>query len=89
MLVALIHNNPAALTPHYDSHAIDIVLGLLALVLAEDTDQAKKWVNDLSARIIFAYRVGRYFPIASDSYDDLVASIFPVSKVDFPFIALF
>jgi len=73
MLAALIANNPSALTPRYDEHAIDIALGLLALTVAGDKNQAAKWVEELSGRIIETFRIGKYFPISSDSYNDLVA----------------
>lgn len=73
MLAALIENNPSALTPRYDNHAIDIALGLLTLSVAGYRNQAAYWLIELSHSIVLAYRIGKYFPIASDSYDDLVA----------------
>ncbi|MBF2008529.1 MAG: hypothetical protein IGS49_24570 [Chlorogloeopsis fritschii C42_A2020_084] len=73
ILAALIANNPSALTPRYDNHAIDIALGLLTLSVAGYINQAAYWLIELSHSIVLAYRIGKYFPIASDSYDDLVA----------------
>jgi hypothetical protein len=73
MLAALIENNPSALTPRYDSHAIDIAVGLFTLSVAGYINQAASWLIELSHSIVFAYQIGKYFPIASDSYDDLVA----------------
>ena len=73
MLVGLIANNPSALTPVFDGHAIDIGLGLLALASLGASEQAIEWLDLLSDRVLFAYRIGRHFPISSDSYDDLVA----------------
>lgn len=75
-LVALINQNPAAFTPSYDGHAIDIALGLLALVVVGAPASAAEWVRALSGRIAFAYQVGRHFPISSDSFEDLVAMHF-------------
>lgn len=34
---------------------------------------AAGWVEDTYSRILFAYELGRHFPIYTDSYDDLVA----------------
>jgi len=73
LLVALINNNPPAATPRFDGHAIDIALGLLALTGAGLDSQAAGWVDALSAHVLWAYRLGRHFPIYTDSYDDLVA----------------
>lgn len=72
-LVSLIKNNPASGNPRFDGHAIDIALGLLALVGSDNTDYAVEWVEHLSNHIIFAYRISRHFPIATDSFEDLVA----------------
>lgn len=85
MLAALIENNPPASTPRYDSHAIDIALGLLTLTVAGYTDQAAQWLEVLSMCIVRAYQIGKYFPISSDSYDDLVEMVvdqaFPKEKL--------
>lgn len=75
-LAALIKNNPAAATPRYDGHSIDIALGLLALTKAGLHPQAADWLENLGVRVWFAYRAGRHFPISTDSYDDLVAMHF-------------
>lgn len=74
VLANLIGNNPSALTPCYDEHAIDISIGLLALVEADLEGPATEWVEQLAGRIPFAYGVlGHHFPIATDAYEDLVA----------------
>ncbi len=73
MLATLINNNPPAFTPRYDSHAIDIALGLITLTAAGYINEAADWLKELSYRIVFSYRIGKYFPVTSDSYDDLVA----------------
>lgn len=72
-LASLIKNNPATWTPRYDGHAIDIALGLLTLANTGYSTQAIEWLEKLSGRIIFAYQLGRHFPVSSDSYDELVA----------------
>lgn len=72
-LEALVPNNPAALTPRYDEHAIDIALGLLPLIVLGKDKAAAEWIVSLADHVVLAFRLGRYFPIASDSYEDLVA----------------
>lgn len=76
VLAALIGNNPAAATPRYDCHSIDIALGVLALTKTGLHPQARGWLENLSVRVWFAYRAGHHFPISTDSYDDLVAMHF-------------
>jgi len=75
MLAALIENNPPALIPQYDSHTIEICLGLLTLSVAGAgyVNQAVDWLIELSHSIVYAYSISIYFPIDSDSYDDLVS----------------
>ncbi|MBD2043245.1 hypothetical protein [Microcoleus sp. FACHB-672] len=73
MLDALIANNPSAFTPRYDSHCNDITLGLILLILGEYLDSAKFWLDKLSISIVRAYKLGRCFPIHTNSYDDLIA----------------
>lgn len=75
-LADLIKNNPAAATPRYDGHSIDIALGLLALTKASLHSQAADWLENLGVRVWFAYRAGQHYPISTDSYDDLVAMHF-------------
>lgn len=72
-VIALINNNPASHNPCFDGHAIDIAIGLLALVSSGYRQDAVEWVEALSTRIVFAYQLGRHFPISTDSYEDLVA----------------
>ena len=74
VLAALINNNVGAAAPRFDGHATDVSLGLLALDEADLRPQAAAWVGDLGMRASFAYRVGRHFPICTDSYDDLIAT---------------
>jgi hypothetical protein len=73
LLAALIDNNPPAATPRFDGHAIDIALGLLALNEAGLRIFAAGWVEGTYARMMLAYKLGKHFPIYTDSYDDLVA----------------
>ena len=85
ILAALIQNNPSALAPSFDGHSIDIGLGLLALSVLGPKKEAAGWLDQLCHHVLFGYRVGRHFPISSDSYDDLVALRFdgdmPIAKL--------
>lgn len=71
-LAELVRKNPGAWTPLYDSHAIEVALGLLLLIMTKRTDVALEWLIHLSNRITFAYARGNQFPVASDSYEDLL-----------------
>ncbi len=71
-LVSLIKNNPSALCPSYDGHAIDIGIALLLLSHVDRRQEAAEWIEQLIRRVFFAYRKGRGFPVCSDSYDDLL-----------------
>ena len=71
-LAELIRNNPAATAPPYDSHAIELALGLLLLFMTGRTDVALAWMEKLTVRISSAYSIGGQFPIGSDSYEDLI-----------------
>lgn len=72
-LAKVIHNNPAANSPCFDGHSIDICLGLMLLSLSGHKEIADKWIQDLTGKICFAFRIGRHFPVSTDSYDDLIA----------------
>lgn len=73
-LAHFIGNNPAAVTPCYDEHAIEISIGLLALIETDHKHDGAVWCERLARRVPLAYEaLGRYFPIDTDSYEDLVA----------------
>jgi hypothetical protein len=72
ILEGLIRNNPGALTPRFDSHVIDVGLGLLATTLAGSAGFPMWWIEALSTRIVLATRMGRSYPVSTDSYEDLV-----------------
>ena len=71
-LTALIMNNPAAISPRYDDHAIEIALGLLLLFTVNYTDAALEWMKALTYRVTRAYGLGNRFPVVTDSYEDLL-----------------
>lgn len=72
-LAYAVHYNPAASAPCFDGHAIDIGLGLLALNEFGLRDHASQWLQTLIREVLWAYEQQRYFPVWTDSYDDLVA----------------
>ncbi len=72
-LVNVIQNNPATNLPCFDGHSIDICLGLMLLSLTGNRETAAYWIQDLTGKICFAFQLGKHFPIATDSYDDLIA----------------
>lgn len=81
-LNALVETHPISGSPCYDNQCIDISLALLLLCFTERREVAKNWLNQLASRLIYAYRIGKWFPIATDSFDDLVAFEIERNEVD-------
>lgn len=75
-LIELIENNPAATSPRYDSHAIEIAMGLLLLVMTRSNEVALAWMRDLYLRVTLAYESGHHYPVDSNSYEDLLSMEF-------------
>jgi hypothetical protein len=69
-------------SPCYDGHSVDISLALVLLSFSKRVEQAKAWLLELSGRLAFGFRVGRWFPISTDSFDDLVALEIDPENVD-------
>ena len=75
-LCALIELNPSASIPLYDNHFIDIALCLILLQRTRQEEKARDWVQKLGVSVVRAYDfLGRYFPVHTNSYDDLVTLI--------------
>ncbi len=71
---ALIENHLSTRSPYYDIHIIEISEAIFLLALFSENEFLDKWIKEMLNHITFAYRnMGRYFPIQSDSFDDLVA----------------
>lgn len=70
---ALIENHMATNNPCFDSHAIEISTAILLLAEWGETEFVDIWIKKIINHIAFSYNMGRYFPIQSDSFDDLVA----------------
>lgn len=81
-LNALVETHPISGSPCYDNQCIDISLALLLLCFTERREVAKSWLKQLASRLIYAYRIGKWFPIATDSFDDLVAFEIERNEVD-------
>lgn len=72
-LQALLKTHRCSGSPCYDRHSIDISLGLMLLVFCNRGEHAKNWLKELTGRLTFGFVNGRWFPISTDSFDDLVA----------------
>lgn len=79
-LKALLATHPCSGSPCYDGHAIDISLALLFFCFAERPDDARAWIRQLAPRLTFGFRSEKWFPISTDSFDDLVA--FEIDRKD-------
>ena len=69
-------------SPCYDGHSVDIALALMLLSFSNRRDGAQTWLRELSGRLTFGFRVGRWFPISTDSFDDLIAFEIDRDEVD-------
>lgn len=73
LLKDYLNNQKATKAPCYDGHIIDISLALYLLFVLKETDFAEAWITEIVHSVIFSYHhLGRYFPIQTDSFDDLV-----------------
>lgn len=81
-LHALVESHPVSGSPCYDNQCIDISLALFFFCFAARRNVGKKWLDELAGRLNYAYRIGRWFPIATDSFDDLVAFEIERNDVD-------
>lgn len=71
-LKLMIKNHKGLYNPVYDEHIIDISLALYFLELWNEVEFIDEWVYNLISHIEFAYYKGNYFPIDTNSFDDLV-----------------
>jgi hypothetical protein len=72
-LCMLIKNHQSAKTPLYDSHSIEISLAIYYLAINQQIEFVNSWIIDIITNIRFAFNVlGKYFPISSDSFEELV-----------------
>lgn len=73
LLVSLVMNNPSSGSPRYDGNAIELSMAFTLLLGTGKGEDAKVWLEDLARRVSYAFRKEKWFPIATDSFDDLVA----------------
>lgn len=78
-LAELLQNNPASMTPLFDEHGIDICLGLLLLTGTGRTQVARDWIEELVGHISLGIKCGEFYPISTNSYDDLLETVFETS----------
>lgn len=71
-LAALLRNHEAAASPRIDAQVIDICLALVLLVQTCRFDIANWWVAEIAGRLNLVFRLGRLFPVGTDSFEDLV-----------------
>ncbi|MDD2336133.1 MAG: hypothetical protein PHD01_06120 [Geobacteraceae bacterium] len=81
-LQAFLKTHRCSGSPCYDRHSIEISLGLLLLVFCNRGEHAKSWLKELTGRLMFAFVNGHWFPISTDSFDDLVAFEIDRNDVD-------
>ncbi len=79
-LQAFLKSHRCSGSPCYDGQSIDISLALTLFVLTERPAVAKTWLRELIGRLTFGFRAGRWFPISTDFFDDLVA--FEIDRED-------
>lgn len=73
-LQSLINNNGICSSPCLDRHSLEITLAIALFIFTDNIDAAKKWVVTLVQKIDFSLKSERYYPISSDSLDDIVES---------------
>jgi hypothetical protein len=73
MLKSYISNQMAAHSPCYDGHIIEISEAIFLLHYFQEDEFINNWIKEIINSISFSYhRLNKYFPIQSDSFDDLV-----------------
>lgn len=71
-LKLMIKNHKGLYNPVYDEQIIDISLALYFLELWNEIEFIDEWIYNLISHIEFAYYQGKYFPIDTNSFEDLV-----------------
>ena len=68
-----ITNHPSAKSPCYDDHIIEISHTIYLMIILGEIDFVRNWIADIIDNIGFSYfKLGKYFPISSDSFEDLI-----------------
>lgn len=73
MLKSFIVNHASTHSPCYDDHIIDISLAIYLLYCLGEREFVDGWIQRIIQSVAFSYhRMGKYFPIDNDSFEDLV-----------------
>lgn len=72
ILAGIIKNNPIVNSPQYDGHVVEICSSMALLLAFGEKDTAEEWLRHLIRQYDYTMNVRRNFPIATDSFDDLV-----------------
>lgn len=73
LLKSYLNNQKASKAPCYDGHIIDISLALFLLSMLKENEFIDDWIKEVIFSTVFSYHhLGKYFPIQTDSFDDLV-----------------
>ena len=71
---SLIENHLSTRSPYFDNHIIEISEAIFLLTFFSEKEFIDNWIKEILNHVAFAYKnMGRYFPIQSDSFDDIVA----------------
>jgi hypothetical protein len=72
-IVALLESHAVSGSPCFDRQSVDISLAMLGLLAGGRSDAAIAWLGALVKRLEIAKKIGRFTPISSTSFEDLVA----------------
>lgn len=71
-IMLMIKNHKGLYNPVYDEHIIDISLAIHLLELWNEIEFIDEWIDNLISHIEFACFQGKYFPIDTNNFEDLV-----------------
>jgi hypothetical protein len=83
VLAGLLRTHRISGSPCYDAQIVDIVLALMLFTATDRIDTAKSWLGELAGRLSFGFRLGRWFPLSTDSFDDLVETEIHPTEIAF------
>ncbi len=71
-IILMIKNHKGLYNPVYDEHIVDISLAIHFLELWNEIEFIDEWIYNLISHIEFSYYQGKYFPIETNNFEDLV-----------------
>lgn len=72
ILSAFLRSHTCAASPVYDGNSVEISIAILALLITGHSDELHEWLNEIVSRLDFSYKTNRWFPVSTDSFDDLL-----------------